>query len=151
MRLDVVELRAAVIAVARRYFTLPATDTISLRTADAMDFVRPPAETRYDLIFRSLFGVCHGSAARQPDLPGNRCAAERRGWLVLNYHDLPDENSLLYHSLHRVFSTVLFCVAPSGNVIIYATLARVTLPLSALRTAAAANCSTASSAICRAK
>ena len=72
---------------------------------------------------------------------------------MLNYHDLPDENSLLYHSLHRVFSTVLFCVAPSGNVIIYATLARVTLPLSALRNLppAAANCSTASSAICRAK
>lgn len=56
---------------------------------------------------------------------------------MLNYHDLPDENSLLYHSLHRVFSTVLFCVAPSGNVIIYATLARVTLPLSALRNLAA--------------
>lgn len=57
MRTDVVELRAAVIAVARRYFTLPATDTISLRTADAMDFVRPPAETRYDLIFSDLYSA----------------------------------------------------------------------------------------------
>lgn len=139
MRLDVVELRAAVIAVARRYFTLPATDTISLRTADAMDFVRPPAEARYDLIFSDLYSAFAMDPQQGSQTFLENCAARLNdgGWLVLNYHDLPDENSLLYHSLHRVFNTVLFCVAPSGNVIIYATPARVTLPLSTLRTLAA--------------
>ncbi len=80
--------------------------------------LRAPARRdalRSDLL-RSLFGVRHGSAARHPDLPGKlRRAAERRGWLVLNYHDLPDENSLLYHSLQRIFGTVLFASPPAAT------------------------------------
>ena len=42
MRLDVVELRAAVIAVAPLFSRCRPTDTIPA-TADAMDFMRPPA------------------------------------------------------------------------------------------------------------
>jgi hypothetical protein len=51
---------------------------------------------------------------------------------------VPDDSTLLYHSLHCAFKTVLYCVAPSGNVIIYATPGHVETPLSLLRRLSAA-------------
>ncbi|CAI0716752.1 spermidine synthase [Serratia entomophila] len=133
--LEVVELRAAVIAVAQRYFTLPPADTVTLHTADAADFVRNAGNRRYDLIFSDLYSAFAMDPQQGSQSFLENCAAHltEGGWLVLNYHEVPNADTLLYHSLHRVFNSVLFCVAPSGNVIIYASSARVTLPLSRLR------------------
>jgi len=140
MLLDVVELRPAVVSVARRYFTLPADETVTLHTADAADFLRAPATRQYDLIFSDLY-----SAFAMDPQQGTRnfleqCAGRLspQGWLVLNYHEVPDDSTLLYHSLHCAFKTVLYCVAPSGNVIIYATPVHVETPLSLLRRLSAA-------------
>ncbi|CAI0694723.1 fused MFS/spermidine synthase [Serratia ficaria] len=141
MRLEVVELRAAVVSVAERYFTLPGADAVALHTADAVEFVRTAHGRRYDLIFSDLYSAFAMDPQQGSQSFLENCAARLNdgGWLVLNYHEVPHADTLLYHSLHRVFDSVLFCVAPSGNVIIYASPARVTLPLSQLRELARAS------------
>ncbi|AGQ31109.1 MULTISPECIES: spermidine synthase [Serratia] len=135
MLLEVVELRQAVVSVARRYFTLPAVHNITMHIADAADFLQAPAQRRYDLIFSDLYSAFTMDPQQGTQAFLAQCAERLSdpGWLVLNYHEVPDEGSLLYHSLHRVFNTVLYCVAPSGNVIIYAALANTETPLSLLR------------------
>ncbi|MEX0632420.1 hypothetical protein M8494_11355 [Serratia ureilytica] len=156
MRLDVVELRAAVIAVAPLFYAAGHRHHRACATADAMDFVRArPVETRYDLIFSDLYSAFAMDPQQGTQTFLENCAARLNdgGWLVLNYHDLPDENSLLYHSLQRIFGTVLFCVAPSGNVIIYATPACDAAAERAAQPAASSGerCSAANSATCHAK
>ena len=135
MLLEVVELREAVISVARSYFTLPADDRVILHVADAADFLRAPVTRQYDLIFSDLYSAFSMDPQQGTQSFLKQCATRLspQGWLVLNYHEVPDENSLLYHSLHRVFNTVLYCVAPSGNVIIYANQDDIETPLSLLR------------------
>ncbi len=104
------------IAVARRSFTLLATDTISLRTADAArTFVRPPPRRATIRSFSDLYSAFAMDRSRQPDLPRKpSCARLNDGWLVLNYHDLPDENSLLYHS-RTGYSAPCCLRRPSGT------------------------------------
>lgn len=135
MLLEVVELRQAVVSVARQYFTLPADQTVILHVADAADFLQAAVTQYYDLIFSDLYSAFTMDPQQGTQHFLEQCAARLspQGWLVLNYHEVPDEDSLLYHSLHRVFNTVLYCVAPSGNVIIYASPADVETPLSLLR------------------
>lgn len=135
MLLEVVELREAVVSVAQSYFTLPTDETVILRVADAGDFLRAPVTRLYDLIFSDLYSAFSMDPQQGTQSFLQRCAGRLspQGWLVLNYHEVPDEDSLLYHSLHRVFNSVLYCVAPSGNVIIYAALAEIETPLNLLR------------------
>lgn len=124
LAVDVVELRPAVIDVAREWFTLPETDSIRYFPEDAVHFLMRETDARYPLIFADLYLAWEMDPLQGTESFLARCRARLHndGWLVINYLSVPERDSLLYQALHRVFNAVFFCqVAEGGNVVIYAT------------------------------
>lgn len=123
MRLDVVELRPQVLAVTRRYFTLPDAEHIKYYLENAVDYLRRDTGQRYAFIFSDLYSAfcMDPQQGTENFLEHCRAALCENGWLVLNYMRTPHSNTLLYHALYRVFTDVFFCLTDSGNVVIYAT------------------------------
>lgn len=126
MKLDVVELRPAVIEVAREWFSLPETDAIRYFPEDAVSFLARERDARYSIIFADLYLAWEMDPLQGTETFLSCCRAllHDDGWLVINYLEIPGSDSLLYQSLYRVFREVLFCVAASGNVVIYASGSR---------------------------
>lgn len=122
LTLDVVELRASVLSVARECFSLPLSEKISYYIDDAEHYLCQKNTPDYDIIFSDLY-----SAFTMDPLQGTEsfliACLKRMGdnsWLVLNYHEIPRAGSPLYDALSRLFDEVLYCRVPSGNVVIFA-------------------------------
>ncbi|WP_114192380.1 spermidine synthase [Edaphovirga cremea] len=130
--MDVVELRSAVVSVARQYFCLPDSDNIRYLIDDAGAFINKEEHAGvYDLIFSDLYSA---DAMAEVQAKGNFLAAcadrlSADGWLVMNYHSRPGRNSLLSHALFTLFETVMYCTTPSGNVVMYACKSSCDTPL----------------------
>nr|WP_286088610.1 spermidine synthase [Enterobacter asburiae] len=116
---DVVELRPAVIEVARE-----DTDTIRYFAEDAVSFLARETGARYPLIFADLYLAWEMDPLQGTETFLARCRAllQDDGWLVINYLTVPRSDTLLYRALYRVFSAVFICqLTEGGNVVIYAT------------------------------
>ncbi|MBD8453665.1 spermidine synthase [Serratia rubidaea] len=137
-RLDVVELRSRVLAVARSYFTLPEAGCVNYHIDDAGRYLRRVPMRRYGFIFSDLYSAFSMSPQQGTEAFLERCrdALCDGGWLVLNYLEMPHSQTLLYHALYRVFTDVFFCETGSGNVVIYASYATNAYRLQALQTQA---------------
>jgi len=122
LTIDVVELRAGVLSVARDCFSLPVSDNISYYIEDADYYVRKASTPNYDLIFSDLYSAFSMDPLQGSEIFLRSCLNKMRdnSWLVLNYHEIPRADSSLYYTLHRLFDEVLYCRVPSGNVVIYA-------------------------------
>lgn len=133
--MDIVELRPAVIDVARQHFSLPEGGHIHYHAVDADHFIAAAENDRYDLIFSDLYAADSMSPLQEMEnfLQHANRALSADGWLVLNYPQRPAANGPLIQALQRQFSTLLRCVVPSGNVVIYASNIPFDLPLSELQ------------------
>lgn len=134
--IDVVELRQAVLDIARDHFHLPLSADIHYRIDDAGNFMAQAEDVRYQLILSDLY-----SASAIVPLQSSRdflqqCAQKLQpgGWLVLNHPHAPDKDTVFSDTLTTLFRTVLYCTTPSGNVVIYASTGRCDMPLNQLRT-----------------
>lgn len=133
--IDVVELRQAVLDIARGYFHLPETRDIHYRVDDAAHFISGAEKARYQIIFSDLYSASAIVPLQSSYEFLRQCAQTLQpgGWLVLNHPQAPDEHSAFSQALNSLFASVLYCTAPSGNVVIYASSAQVSTPLSQLQ------------------
>lgn len=120
--LDVVELREAVMCVAKDYLSLPDNTQTHYYIQDANDFMNRKNKDRYDIIFSDLYSddAMTPLQAKRSFLHSCADRLNDNGWLVINYHIPPDVSSPFSYLLHSLFKSVLHCITPSGNVIIYA-------------------------------
>ncbi|MBK0000194.1 fused MFS/spermidine synthase [Erwinia sp. S38] len=133
--MDIVELRPAVIDVARQHFSLPEGEHIHYHAVDADKFLASATGNLYDLIFSDLYAADTMSPLQEMEtfLQHAKRTLKTDGWLVLNYPQRPAANGPLLQALQRQFSTLLRCVVPSGNVVIYASNVTFDLPLRELQ------------------
>jgi len=133
--IDAVELRPAVIDIARRYFSLPESEQNHYHAGDAEHFISRATAGKYDLIFSDLYAANSMSPLQERENFLHQCARalSSDGWLVLNYPQRPNANGPLIQALQKQFTTLLRCVVPSGNVVIYASKAPFELSLKALQ------------------
>ncbi|HDZ2453978.1 TPA: spermidine synthase [Klebsiella pneumoniae] len=129
---DVVEIREAVIHVAKKYFSLPDNSLTNYHVQDAGDFMNRKNEDKYDIIFSDLYSedAMIPLQSKRSFLVSCSDRLNDNGWLVINYHIPPDVYSLFSYTLHSIFKTVLYCTVPSGNTIIYARKTDLQIPLS---------------------
>jgi len=134
--MDIVELRPAVIEVARQHFSLPQAANIHYHAMDADIFINATAQC-YDLIFSDLYAADAMSPLQGMEnfLSSSARLLHPEGWLVLNYPQRPAVNSPLLLALKRQFSTLLHCAVPGGNVVMYASHAPLNLSIGALQQA----------------
>lgn len=122
--IEAVELRQAVVDIARQWFGLPEGDTVRIHTADAGLHLQQMAETSTDLILADLFSA-HGMSAAQTG-PGFLHHCRRvltdQGWLVVNLHGLPEEMDPIVRGMQSLFAEVFLCPVQGGNDIYFASV-----------------------------
>ncbi|MBU0653582.1 MAG: spermidine synthase [Gammaproteobacteria bacterium] len=122
LHLQAVELRAAVVAVARDYFGLPESPHLSIEVADGRDYITRQPDACTDLIWADMY---HALRADPFQMQKRFCRESQRilsddGWLVINCHEFPPANGMFFRFLREYFKEILICVVPGGNFVVYA-------------------------------
>jgi hypothetical protein len=81
---------------------------------------KPHAST--DIIFADVYKAYDMAAFQGQAWFLQQChrALTEKGWLVMNFHEMPNANSAFMLRLKKLFPEVLVCLVPKGNYIIYA-------------------------------
>ena len=121
MEIEVVELRQAVIDIAYEYFQLPKSPRVVVTRNDASDFLTTAHEGSTDIIFSDLYRADGMDPLQSQQDFIKQCyrMLNDEGWLVLNYHAMPEQDSLVIHSICSLFREVFACETPSGNRILF--------------------------------
>lgn len=122
IRLQAVELRAAVVEIARDYFGLPDSPLLSIEVADGRDYITQQPDACTDLIWADMYHALRADPFQMQQR--FFCESQRilsdDGWLVINCHEFPPANGLFFRFLNMYFKEILICTVPSGNFVVYA-------------------------------
>ncbi len=121
MKLDVVEIRQAVIDVAYEWFDLPRTKNINLHCEDANDYIKQAKACHADIIFSDLYEAYGMSDVQVQAEFISSCvqALNETGWLIINFHSLPDKKSAMMKQLSDNFSDIFYCDIFKGNWVVF--------------------------------
>ncbi len=119
--LQVVELRQLVIDVAYEWFDLPENYQLQVTCQDAFDYLGKAPESSTNLILSDLYEA-DGMSQVQVQLlfiDNVYKVLDENGWLVINFHYLPDENSDLMQHVMQQFNEVIVCDVFKGNWVLF--------------------------------
>lgn len=120
-RIQVFELRQKVADIAREWFSLPDGERLTITVGDASQAIEglPPGGT--DMILTDLYSADRMSPAQAQRQFIKTCsrALSDTGWLVLNYHRMPEPDGNLARELHRQFPLLLVFKSKTNNWVIY--------------------------------
>lgn len=121
MTTQVVELRQTVIDVAYEWFNLPRVPHLKVCQCDAGQYLSDVESASTDIIFSDLYEAQGMSELQVQQAYIEAChkALSQQGWLVLNFHSLPDKDGVVMHSIRRLFSEVHVGNVPNGNWVIF--------------------------------
>ncbi|PVY70663.1 hypothetical protein C8D92_10819 [Tamilnaduibacter salinus] len=125
-----VELREAVVTIARDWFSMPDDDRVRISVSDARPALHAMPADGTDLILADLYTATRMSTAQGERRFIDRChrALGPCGWLVLNFHRAPDLDGALLRQLRRLFADVLLYRTKTNNFVIYASRRPVAIP-----------------------
>lgn len=122
LTLRVVELRHAVVKIARKYFELPRLDRLTIIEKDIAEYLEEKGNTKTDILFSDIYDA-EGMAPQYFE-PWyiEACASmlSDEGWLVLNCWDEHRGDHHTLHALTENFEQVFTCTVSTGNWIIMA-------------------------------
>ena len=119
--IQVVELRQAVIDIAYEWFNLLYLSRLKITCSDASDYLALAGEGSTDIIFSDLY-LSEGMAecqAQQQYIQNAYKALTQQGWLILNFHDMPADDSPVMQTIRNLFAEIYLCTVPDGNCILY--------------------------------
>ena len=119
--IEVFELRAKVAEIARDWFALPDSERLKVTVADARLAVDALPEAGTDMIMTDLYSADRMSPAQAQRQFIRACsrALSGTGWLVLNYHRMPERDGNLFRELRRQFPILLVFKSKTNNWVIY--------------------------------
>lgn len=126
-KVHIIELRQEVYEVAKEFFRLPANSNITVSIADAKSLLKKIPDNSTHIIFADLYSA-HGMITLQIQqffITHCHRALYSDGWLVINYHQLPNAGSFFLKYLRTYFSDIFVCATYSGNYILFASKSRV--------------------------
>lgn len=118
---NVVELRAAVVDIAYRYFQLPQGKRIKIHTEDALAYLQHSDCKKVDVLFSDIYKADGVDDVQLSQAYLELCQSRLKpgGWLVLNcWKD--HQNSDVLQRLSQLFSQLYSCATSSGNWVIFA-------------------------------
>lgn len=122
LELTVVELREAVIKMAKQYFALPQNPRLRLVNADALQFISELEDDSYDLLFSDLY-IAEGLEARQLTvafITQTVRVLRADGFLVMNALFEYRTDKIMRTLLLEHFDTLYERVTKDGNWVIIA-------------------------------
>lgn len=122
IHITAVELRAAVIEIAQRYFQLPSAKRIELIQQNADVFLQNSHLRKVDVIFADLYDATGTAEVQLRTDFIRRCAEllKEQGWLVLNCWQEQQTDEYLRAALHAEFANVRYVLTGSKNWVILA-------------------------------
>lgn len=118
----VVELRAKVYDIALEYFDIPDDERVRVFIEDAKLQIQSAESASTDIIFADLYDAYHMSLVQTQKQFVQECSRtlSKNGWLVINFHRLPDTSSAFFKVLTEYFPTLMLCSGKLGNHILFA-------------------------------
>lgn len=125
-KINAVELRQEVYRVAKEYFSLPVSKNINITIADAEYWLINAADSSSDVIFADMFtAYCMNPFQMQQNfIQQSYRVLSKKGWLVINYHEIEDLNAPFFEFLYSLFSDIFIYPTIGNNNIIFASKAR---------------------------
>lgn len=116
-----VELRQAVIDIAYEWFALPRRANLEVICAEALQYLAVMEPGSSDLILSDLYdaGGMNESQSQLAFVESCHRALSSNGWLVVNFHHLPAEDSQLMSSLSAKFEDIRRCDVFRGNHVLF--------------------------------
>ena len=116
-----VELRKSVLDVAYKWFELPQKNKLKIYCSDAYNYLKTLRPQSTNLIMSDLY-VAGGMSEVQAQISFINLAHQvlsKQGCLVINFHLIPEADSLLMQEIHNVFSLVYICNVFKGNKVMF--------------------------------
>ena len=116
-KVHAVELRQRVFEVALEYFGLPVNEKITLSIADAEHYLMHTKDASTMIIFADMFtAYCMNPFQMQQNFI-NQCyrVLNKKGWLVINYHEINELNTPFFNFMCSIFSDVFVYKTVAGN------------------------------------
>ncbi|WP_165856359.1 spermidine synthase [Marinobacter sp. JSM 1782161] len=134
-----VELRQAVVDVAREYFHMPDDPRVRISVSDVRPALRDMPDTSTDLILTDLYSADRMSPVQAHRRFIDQCSRvlSDTGWLAMNFHLAPARDGTLVRHLARLFPEVMLYRTRTNNYVIYASKQPVAIPPSSDPTLAA--------------
>jgi len=138
LRLHVIELRRAVVKIARRYFDLPQSERIQIVEQDVAEFFDQPLAQRVDMVFSDIYGAEVMDMQYFQPWYIEACARllNDDGWLIMNCWDEHRGEQDTLQALTEEFAEVYSCTVSTGNWIIFASKRPNTIDQAKLKMAA---------------
>lgn len=116
-----VELRQAVVDVAREYFYLSESPRLSVTIEDARNALEALPDGGTDFILADMYSAERMSPVQVQREFIKQCSRvlSENGWIALNYHRTPDLNGAFFKQLQGEFAVVLAFKSTTNNTVIY--------------------------------
>lgn len=117
-----IELRQKVYDVAIDFFRAPIKNNITVTIADAKLAITRCENKSTQIIFSDLYHAFGMNPFQIQKKFIHHChrILDDTGWLVVNYHQLPELNSGFIRCLRRYFAEIFVCPSQGGNFILFA-------------------------------
>lgn len=121
-RFHVVELRPTVYEIAKRYFDIPDDERVQVSIGDASDAVETMQDEETDVILADIYDAHQMHDLQQQRHFVDQCwrSLSPEGWLVINYHRLPDYDSAFFSQLNHRFGKMMVCSGKLSNHVLFA-------------------------------
>lgn len=119
--IQAVEMRQAVIDIAYEWFDLPRTPQLQVSCSNALMYMRNAEAGSTDLILSDLYEAKVMSEVQTHLSFVESCykALSDQGWIVFNFHDLPEKDSAIMQKISSLFAEVYVCDVYKGNWVMF--------------------------------
>ncbi|RDH84984.1 MAG: hypothetical protein DIZ80_05840 [endosymbiont of Galathealinum brachiosum] len=117
----VVEIRQSVIDIAYQWFNLPQKANLKVYNRDAREYIKRVKAQSIDLLLSDLYEAqgMNELQAQTEFIEQSNKALSDSGWMVINFHQMPDKNSAVMKTIYQNFSDVRVCDVFIGNWILF--------------------------------
>lgn len=117
-----IELRKKVYETAINFFLIPMEHNINITISDAKLAIRRCEDRSTQIIFADMYESYGMNPFQMQKRFIHQCdrVLDDTGWLVVNYHKMPELHSSFIQCLQGYFAELFVCPAFSGNYILFA-------------------------------
>jgi spermidine synthase len=117
---QVVELRRSVIRIALDHFRIPSDERIVMHNRNGIDYIREAKRHSSDIVFADMYQAYSmeefQNTIRFLEQSWQLLTAD--GWLVINFHHLPESEHPYMERMCALFPEVLCCATKGGNYVV---------------------------------
>ncbi len=126
-KFHVIELRQQVYETAKKYFKLPSVKNIKVSITDAMHALPYVKDSSTNIIFSDMYDayVVNRFQMRLTFITESYRILSDPGWLVINYHEMPEVSSRYFQQLLDIFGSIFVCKTSAKQYILFACTRRV--------------------------